>query len=245
MNRSGRLPLLAAALAAAALLPGCPAWTRFCKTIRLCSRDTFTTPDAVPPDFQFVLHGDNLKDPPIDYLLRYDRSGEAEYRVTIREPRRIERTGRFEVMEGQIFKLWEAVKAADYGNLDARYPSSGEGPDTSWGIQRFMVRSEDFPKEVQAHYQQEPALERLRMLAISMLPDSVIEQFRKDVPEGTGTLGVVIGDTETKRFYAPDSPLLKEVPEERRQTFRSWYDALNFGFDPSPDWRTPRDKDDR
>lgn len=243
MIRSGRLPLLAAALAAVTLLPGCPAWTRFAKTVGLEGRDEINIPEVAPSDFQFVLHGNNLKNPPIDYLLRYERSGQAEYSVTIREPRRIVREGRFEVMEGQIFKLWEAIKEADYGNLEARYPSDGEGPDTAWGIQRFMVRSEGFPKEVQAHYQQEPALERLRMMAIAMLPDTVIEQFRKDVPAGTGTLGVVIGDTQTKRFFAPESPLLKDVPEERRQTFRSWYDALNFGYDPAPDWVTPREED--
>ena len=246
MTSPGRRTLLALALALAALtlLPGCPAWTRFCKMVYLCSRDRIEIPEAPPPDFEFRLKGDNLKNPPINYFLKIHRNGQAEYSVTFREPSRTVREGRFEVMEDQIVKLWDAIKAADYGEIEERFPSSGDGTDVSWGIQSFMVQSKDYQKEVQAHYLQVPALERIRMTAVSLLPESVIDQVRKDA-QGLGTMGTVIGDTATKRFYAPTSPLLKDVPEELRQVFKSMYDALNFGYDPGPDWKTPREGDDK
>lgn len=237
MKRLARPTFLLTAFAALFLLPGCPAWTRFCKAVRLCGREEWVDPVTVPPDFKFILKGDNKLDPPIDYLLTIERSGQAEYQIVIREPKRIVREGRFEVTEGQIVKLWDTIRAAQYRDMPPRYPDSGDGPDKNFGIQSFSVQSLGYPKEVQAHYHQDPSLERIRMTAVSLVPADVLEN---SLPQGTvSTTGQVIGDSASKRFYAPTSPLLKDVPESRRQVFASWYDALNYGYDPGADWRTP------
>ena len=234
---SFRRPALAVALlAAATLLPGCPAWTRFCKTIGLCSRAVPDLPEVAPPDFQFVLHGDNLKDPPRNYLLRIERNGQAEYEITVREPQRLEKRGRFEVTEDGISRLWDAIRAAGYNELPARFPGEGEGPDLNRGIQRYSVRWLDYPKEVQTHYLYEERVEQIRAAALSLVPEYVFA----GLPSNPGSTGIVIGDTETKRFYDPGSPLLKEVPEDRRRQFSSWHEAVNFDYYPAPDWSSPR-----
>jgi hypothetical protein len=242
MRDPGRKTLLAAALAATALLPGCPSATWACKTLGLCSRDRLEEPPAtIPPDFEFVLKVDNQVQPPIDYLLKIDRSGKGTYKVVWREPRREVLEGDFEIVESRMTRLWDLIREIRYPELETRYPDSGEGKDRGGGIARFMVKYLDFPQEVQCWYVQQPDLEKLRMLAISYVPETVIQRVTRDTP--TSTTGQVIGDVQTRMFYAPGSPLLKDVPENRRQVFPNWYEALNYGYQPGADWRTPREGD--
>lgn len=223
-------------------LPACPAMTKVGKWTGLIRPPTFPMPDTVPQDFELVVHVTDQQDPPIDYLLTFRRTGNCNYSVTPRSPRRPPNEGGFEVLENQISALWSAVLAAKYDELDSRYPEDGIGDDRAAGVQSYKVQALDFPKEVQAQFLRLPELEKIRTLALSYVPARAFVGAKSSPLIGT-KVREVIGDLRTKLFYPPEDPRLKDVPNEARQPFPTWHDAVNYGFSPSPGfepWAVPR-----
>lgn len=228
------LPLL---LVATAGLGGCRALTTVCRTFGGCSARTQELGDAMAPDFVIVVKVENQLDPPADYLVTIRRNGTGEYRVVRRAPTREESSGRLNVLEGKLQEIWDAVRAADYPSRPDRTPGDGDGPDKSAGIQSFSVNADEFPKQVQLVYSTDAQLAKVRQLVLSTLP---AEAFAATSKRDTGLTSTdVIGDTQTKRFYAPTSPLLKDVPAARRQSFPTYFAAYDFGYQPGADWRPP------
>lgn len=233
-------PLL---LAAAASLGGCRAITVVCRAFGGCEARTQELGDVMAPDFSIVVKVENQMDPPADYLVTLRRDGTGEYRVVRRAPTREESSGKVHVLEGKLQQIWDAVRAAEYHMRPERTPDEGDGVDKAVGIQSFSVNANEFPKQVQLVYSADPALAKIRQLVLSTLPAEVFAATSKKNDALAST--EVIGDTQTKRFYAPSSPLLKDVPANRRQSFPTYFAAYDFGYQPGPDWRPPAPTTDR
>ncbi|MCE9635269.1 MAG: hypothetical protein K8T90_06125 [Planctomycetes bacterium] len=232
MHRSRSLVFALLALAAL-VLPGCPAFTSVMKGIGLQSRPALVLTEAVPQDFELVMHVMDQQNPPTDYLVTYRRSGRCDYRVTVRSPKRRVNDGSFDILDGQVNSLWATVRAVNYDTLEERYPAEGEGRDRDLGVQKFSVRGDDISKEVQAHFTKVPAIEKLRALALSLMPEKALSDTGKgDVTTSVATQQV-IGDMQTKTFYPADDARLKDVPTDRRQPFPTWFDAVNYGYAPA------------
>ena len=232
MHRSR--PIAAFVLAFAVLaLPGCPAFTSLMKGIGLQSRPTLQLTEAVPQDFELVMHVVDQQSPPADYLVTYRRNGHCDYRVTVRAPRRRTNDGSFEILDGQVTALWNAVREVQYDALADRYPDEGEGRDRDLGVQKFSVRGDEISKEVQAHFTKVAGVEKLRTVALSLLPEKALSDTGKGDTATSIATQQVVGDIQSKTFYPADDPRLKDVPTDRRQPFPTWYDAVNYGFSPA------------
>lgn len=222
-----------AALIAAFALPGCPAFTNgVLKPLGLVSPPTIEMTEAVPQDFEFRLHIVDQTTPAADYLITVRRSGKCDYRVTTRLPKRRVNEGTFDILDNQVNALWKAAREAQFGTMEERWPSEGEGPDKALGVQAFALRAYDLTKEVRTHFQRVPALEGLRGLVIAMLPETAVRDTGP-APAAVGKSKQIVGDLQTKLFYPADDPRLKDVPADRRQPFPTWYDAVNYGFSPA------------
>jgi hypothetical protein len=227
----------AVALAALAVLPGCPAFTNTMKMVGVVRPPQIELPEVAPQDFELKLHVVDQLDPPADYLITYRRDGRCDFRVTMRTSRRLEASGTFEIPDDQVVALWNSLREARYDELDPRYPDDGIGPDKVLGIQAYSVRSNDLSKEVQTHCQRVPELEKVRALALSYLPARTMGGGGAPGTPAAAPVGTsrqIVGDVQTRIFYPADDPRLKDVPADRRQPFPSWYDAVNFGFSPAP-----------
>lgn len=233
MHRT-RILALALVAFAALLLPGCPAFTSVMKGIGLQGRPALTLTEAVPQDFELVMHVVDQQNPPTDYLVTYRRSGRCDYRVTVRSPKRRVNDGSFEILDAQVNSLWSTAREIGYDTLEDRYPSEGEGRDRDLGVQKFSVRGDDISKEVQAHFTKVPGLEKLRAVALAMMPEKALSDTGKgDTSTTSVATQQVIGDLQTKTFYPADDARLKDVPTDRRQPFPSWFDAVNYGYAPA------------
>lgn len=234
--RSSRLA--AAALLAAVLAAG-PSCMSICKGIGLCSRNTLVLGPAPTEDFAFILKVENQAEPPADTLLTIRRDGKADYRIVRRAPVRSESSGKFTVSEADVIKLYEMVQGAGFEHMDERFPSSGDGPRKAAGITSYAVRNDDFQKEVQTVFDGGQApLETIKRFALSLLPDKLSAETAPR-PESQESTGTVVGDIQSKRFYSATSPLLKDVPADRRRTFPNHFLALDMGFEPAADWTPP------
>lgn len=225
---------------AATVLLSAPSCMTVCKAVGLCSRNKLTLGPAPTQDFTFILKIESQLDPPADTLLTIRRDGASDYRIVRRAPTRVESQGKFTVKEDQIIKLYELVQGAGFERLDARFPSSGDGSKKAAGITSYSVRNDDFQKEVQTVFDAGQApLEAIKRYALSLLPDRLGADSAPRPEAGDATNTTVVGDTQTRRFYAPSSPLLSGVPAERRRTFANHFIALDLGFEPSSDWVAP------
>ena len=74
-------------------------------------------PAAMPPNFFIGIRMLENPDPPVDYQIMIERSGEVEYETTIRAPRRRTFQGTLELTESQVLRLYEAVQQANFANL--------------------------------------------------------------------------------------------------------------------------------
>jgi hypothetical protein len=234
-----RLVLAAALLA---VLPGC---TAICRGIGLCSRfedfDELKLPPTPPQDFQVILQVYDQADPPADYLVIVRRDGSGEYRVVRRHPSRRETHGKLTLLENQIQAIYGAVLQANYGELPERIPEYEEGEQRHLGARTFSVTTDGYQKEVVVAYAPFQPLDHVARLVLDTLPGQAMDDAQPKGPEAANT-AQVIGDTQTRRFYAPDSPLLADVPENRRQSFPSYFMALDYGYEPGSDWRPPAPK---
>jgi hypothetical protein len=222
---------LAAVVLAATAQSSCAPIRWVAKTTGVISPPTIDFTDAVPQDFELIVKVVDQANPAADYLVTIRRSGRCDYRAEVRTPRRRVNEGQFEVLDNQVQDLWLAVRAAKYGYLDARYPSSGEGPDKELGTQAFSVRASGLEKEVQTYFTRVPELETIRTKVLSLLPPKALVDTGKGDPVA-GKSRQIVGDIQTKIFYPADDKRLDAVPADRRQPFGSWQDAMNYDFRP-------------
>ena len=237
-RRTPTLLLAAALLAVSATLPGCTALNSLLKLTGLRSAPEFTLPEPpapLPPDFRLTVLVRDQAAPPLDYLLEFHRTGNVDYRVTVREPRRAEREGSFQVLENQVESLWDALLEVRFDELEDRYPDDGRGDDPDAGHQEVWVFANGLDRRVEADFERVEALEKVRRAALAVVPEHVLSA-RLDAAPGEAPEHFV-GDPATKRFHLPGCPALEGTPEPGRQPFGTKYDAVNFGFSPCPDCR--------
>jgi hypothetical protein len=234
------LALLAFVLLAAAL-PACQGITDVGKFVGLVRPPRFVLPPNMPEDFQVVISVHDRVDPSIDYDVSYDRSGRVSYTVLSRAPRRQQISGDLEITENQVITLWKAVVAAKFDQIDARYPTSGDGKDKGAGIQRIFVKADGLDRTVETRFQKQAVVDTLRLQALELLPREVVTGASR-VGAGDAQPREFIGDVATRLFHTPDCALLKDVPAQRRQPFATHWDALNFNFEPCRECRPVQDR---
>jgi hypothetical protein len=223
--------LVALALSATAVAPGCTFFRSAGRTLGLISAPQLELTESVPPDFELVVKVTDQLDPAADYTIWIRRNGKCDYRAEVRYPRRRVSEGPFEILENQVQDVWDLIRQAAYTGMEERYPDSGEGSDRALGVQAYSVRGNDLHKEVQAHFMRVPELEAVRTLVLSYLPPKALADTGRGDPS-VGKSKEIIGDMKTKIFYPADDKRLDDVPMDRRQPFRSWQDALNYDYRP-------------
>ena len=218
--------------------PGCTFYNNVGKFTGLISAPTLSTQREMPPDFKMGVSARDLANPPTDFIYTFERSGKATYDVTVRSPRRRHQDGEFEITEDQVVGLWKAVQESRFDELDARYPSSGDGTDKTEGVQTFYVSADGAEWKVESRYVANPTLRKLREAALSVV--------RKDIQDADGADSArpkeFIADAATHLFHLPDCAQLKDVPAQQRQPFATPFDALNFNFKPCPECRPMKTK---
>lgn len=198
------------------------------------TRERVKTEGPIPPDFFIGIEVHDVADPPIDFKLSVDRSGKGTYDVTVRQPRRRHAEGELEVSEDQVVGIWNELVKRKFGELDLRFPSSGDGQDTPAGATRIRLSAGGAEMTVQTFYERNEAVEAVRAVIAGAFPKEVIEAQARRTEVGPKSF---VGDTQTKLFHTPDCPALKDLPEERRRPLATWYDALDFRFQPCPECR--------
>lgn len=227
-----RIRLASLALLAALALGtgGCNLWYGITKIFT--TRDRVQTVGPIPPDFRIGIEVRDVADPPVDYKISIERSGKATYDVTVRQPRRRHAEGEFEVSEDQVVGLWNELVKQKFGELDDHYPSSGNGTELASGAKSFRVSGNGAEMTVTTQFESNPQLEAIRAAVVATVPKENMQARAGGGPEGPRSF---IGDTKSMVFHAPDCPLLKDVPEEQRRPLASWYDALDYRFQPCPE----------
>jgi hypothetical protein len=226
-NRLAALALLAGFALSAG---GCNAWYAVTKVFS--TRDRLVTEGPVPPDFRIGIEARDVAEPPVDYKLWIDRSGKATYDVTVRQPRRRHVQGEFEVSDDQVVGLWNELVRLKFGELEDRYPSSGNGTELAAGAKSFYVFGNGTEATVETHYQSNEALEAIRAAVVATVPKEHMQARVANVQEGPKSF---VGDPQTRLFHTPDCPLLKDLPEERKRPLATWYEAVDYRFQPCPD----------
>jgi hypothetical protein len=230
-----RIRFASLALCAGLLLGtgGCNLYYGFLSIFKTRERPVVEGP--IPPDFQIGIVVKDLADPPIDYKLAIERSGKGTYEVTVRQPRRRHVEGDFEVSEDQVVGIWEKLVKLKFGSLDDRYPSSGNGNDIAAGTNSVRVFAGGAEMTVETSYQVNETIDAVRAAVIGAFPPETMKALRS--MELDGGPKRFVGDTQTKLVHTPDCPALKELPEERRRPLASWYEAMDFRYQPCPDCR--------
>jgi hypothetical protein len=162
-------------LACAALAPGCSLYYGGAKFLGLMHPTPFAVrPDVIPTDFKLSVDVHDVADPPVDYVLAFDRSGHATADVVVRAPRRKQQSSPFEIGEDQLKSLWAAVADARFDELETRYPNDGDGPDKKSGEQFYYVYADGQDHRVELHYQANSDLEKIRKAAVAVVPREVM-----------------------------------------------------------------------
>lgn len=221
--------------AAALLLPGCPGFRAMVKPLGFFPPPVLELPETIPQDFQLIVHVTDQQDPPADYTLRFDRSGQGAYEVVVRSPRRTVNSGGFELLENQVTSLYATIRAQSYETLEPRYPSGDdEGRDRKLGVQSYKVRCNSFSKEVIAAFQGVPALEAIRQQALQLIPEKAMVAAGATPAQPASVSRKVIGDARHRVFYWSDDPRVKDVPADVRQPFANYFEAVNYEYRPAP-----------
>ena len=229
-HRTASLALLAALALSAG---GCNLYYGVIKIFS--TRDRAKIEGPVPDDLRVGIEVSGIADPPVDYKLTVDRSGAGTFNVTVRAPRRRHVEGEIEISDDQVVRIWNEMVKHNFGDMDDRYPSSGDGTNVGAGTQRFYVFANGAEMTIQGFHETNETLDAVRTAIAAAFPKETLKA-RAAAQEAESSKGFV-GDTQTKLFHTPDCPLLKDTPEERRRTLASWYDALDYRFQPCPECR--------
>jgi hypothetical protein len=188
----------------------------------------------IPTDFRIGIDVTDVADPPADYKLWIERSGKGTYDVTVRQPRRRHVEGEFEVSEDQVVGIWNELVKLKFGDLSDRYPSSGNGQEVASGTKSIRVFAGGAEMTVESFYEANATIEAVRAAVVAAFPKETMRAQLASDKEGPKSF---VGDTQTKLVHTPDCPLLKDLPEERRRPLATWYEALDFRFQPCPECR--------
>ena len=227
-----RLASIALLVAIALGAGGCNAWYAVISIFKTRDRPNIEGP--IPTDFQIGIEAHDVAQPPVDYKLTIERSGKGYYEVTVRQPRRRHVEGEFEVSEDQVVGIWNELVKRKFGDLDDSYPSSGNGTDLAAGTKSIRVFAGGAEMTVQTRYETNEVVEAVRAAVVGAFPRETMEARLSGVNEGPKSF---VGDTQTMTFHTPDCPLLKDLPADRRRPLATWYDALDYRFQPCPDCR--------
>jgi hypothetical protein len=232
--RSRSASLLALLLVCLVLSSGCAVYYGVGKATGLIRPPAFVLRGPIPENFHLTVEVHDAAQPPVDFLLEFDRSGRASYDVVVRAPRRLRESREFELTEDQIVSLWKAVGAARFDELADRYPTSGDGPDRASGVATLYVRADQAERRVESHFQANPSFDGVRKAALAVLPAGALSASGaaggpRDAPKE------YVAETTTHLFHRPECPRLKDVPPANTTRFASIWDAYNFHFRPCPD----------
>ncbi len=220
-----RRTLLAFSLAASTLLVGCGTLGR------LFSNDEFVVPAVMPPDFFFGMQVREAMEPPIDYLVKIERSGRVNYDVTIRAPKRTAFSGEHEFSEDEIFAVFQAVQDADFAAYDDNYKAAdGAAPNRALGKRVLYVFADGLDKRVDADFVSVPGLDALQTKLVALLPPKVFDvsmgpEIDRSNPQE------FIADAATNLVHLPGCGHVEKIAPGRRKAFRTAYQAIDFGFD--------------
>lgn len=214
-------------------LPGCPATRNFTRWTGLSSPPELVLGPNMPEDFRFVVSVRDRDDPPMDFEIEFTRQGKVTYDVTWRVPKRETTEGEFEISEGAIRDLYEALRTADYTEYDDEYLGGNE-THSKWGVQRYYVYADGAEKRVWIEHMEPPAkLEPVLAKARGLVPESVMKGLglieEREAPEH------FVGDSLTLKLYPSDAKELEDIPPERRVIFQDYFQALNHRYDPVPE----------
>jgi hypothetical protein len=229
-------------LACAVAAPGCSIYYGGAKFLGLMHSPPFVVRrDAIPEDFQLSIDVHDVAEPPIDYLLVFDRSGKATADVVVRAPRRKQQSSPFEITEDQLKSLWAAVADARFDELATRYPDDGDGADKKNGVQLFYVFADKTDRRVELHFQVNADLEKIRKAAVAVVPREVMTASGAPGEPGARPKEFIV-DATTHLIHLPTCPKLKDVPPANRRPFSSCYEALNFQNQPCPECKPQNTK---
>jgi hypothetical protein len=189
-------------------------------------------PAVMPPNFFLGLRVLEATDPPVDYVIKIERSGKVQYETTIRTPRRRRFDGELELVEAQIIRLYDAVLASDFADHDPEYSAEEGATDRRENGERiFYVTAGDLDKRIDVNYATLPELDALQEAIIAEMPSFVLTG---DGGPGSilGRPDAYLGDKSTHVFHHPECELAKKIDEADRDPYANEFDALNFGYHP-------------
>ncbi len=214
-----RLLVLVLVLLLFAVLPGCP---------------SFGLPPEMPSDFLVGMRSKEAKDPPVDFLIKVERSGRATWQTTVRAPERKVYSGELELTESQLVALYQATLDADYDSLSDEYAAEpGDSDRAENGNRVFWVEAAQGERRINVDYVNLPAIQVLHDALKSLIPEYALTG-RGGPAEAFDATDRFVADRTTKRFHHPNCEHVSEIKADNRETFKDWADALNFRFDPCP-----------
>ena len=191
-----------------------------------------TLPPTLPPNFQVGIKVLEAVDPPVDYQIMVNRSGDVTYETTVRVPRRHTFQGTLELNEADILALYDAVLASSFDEMGKRYAADAGASDRRENGERvFYVAAGDVDKRIDVSYATVEPLDRLQAAIIAQMPAFVLSG--EGGPDSIhGRPEAFVGDRATKVFHHPDCELCEKIDASGRESYTNEYDALNFGYHP-------------
>lgn len=188
-------------------------------------------PPILPPNLLVGLRVLEATEPPVDYVIKIERDGRTTYETTIRTPRRRRFEGELTLTEDQVVRLYDAVLASGFDDLDPAY-TADEGAEArrESGERIFYVVAGDLDKRIDANYVTVPELDELQARILAELPPHVLEG--SGGPDLSDASGAFVADREGKVFHRPGCDLIDRIPQGVRVSFQTQFDALNFQYHP-------------
>jgi hypothetical protein len=189
-------------------------------------------PATMPPNFFIGMRVLEQQDPPIDYQIKVERSGEVEYETTIRAPRRRVFEGTLELTESQVLRLYEAAQQVSFSSLPQEVSAEPGASNRAENGERIVyVIAGEVDRAFKVMYAQDESMDVLQKAILAEMPPRVLTGEggpggMLDRPEA------FVGDSATKTFHHPECELCEKITADDRESYTNEYDALNFGFHP-------------
>lgn len=189
-------------------------------------------PPTLPPNFQVGIRVLEAADPPVDYQIMVNRSGEVTYETTVRVPRRRSFKGTLELNEEDIIALYDAVLASNFDALDQKYAAEEGSSDRRENGERvFYVAAGDLDKRIDVDYAMVADLEGLQEAIIGQMPAFVLTG--EGGPDSVlGRPEAFVGNRATKVFHHPECERCEKIDTANRDSYTNEFDALNYGYHP-------------
>ncbi len=194
----------------------------------------FELPPEMPSNFVVGMRSKEGMNPPVDFLIKVDRSGKTSWQTTVRAPVRKAYSGELELNESQLIALYQATLAVEFDGLDTDYDADpGDSDRAENGNRIFWVEAAGHEKRVNMNYVDVPRIDALHDALKALIPEYGFTG-RGGPGDNLAPTDRFVADRATKRFHHPDCELAQEIKATDRETFRDWEDALNFRYDPCP-----------